>query len=203
MSDDVIVILSRLPVLFPTGTFLLLGAVPAAIALFKRRPFAAWWLYGFGCVLVAWPLVAVPTVHALLSRRRGASKQDRDRQRRADALALIQEPGLRCYPSRITELRRRSPLGVDRRRYVYRFIKPGDALELVREPCHSRNQRAVAYHHLGSHLGYVPKNQGWVADALDDGLRIAVIVEDVKLSWLFLRRARSVSTQLLILYDGR
>jgi hypothetical protein len=181
---------------------LLLGVVPAAIAHDKRRPIAAWYLYGVGCVLVAWPLVAVPIVHALLSRPRAASNQDRDRQRRADALALIREPSLRSFPSRIVELRRRTPLDVDRRRYVYRFIKPGDALELVREPCHSRNQRAVAYHHLGTHLGYVPKNQGWVADALDDGLRFAVIVEEVKMSWLFLRRARSVSTRLLILYGG-
>jgi hypothetical protein len=181
---------------------LLLGAMPAAIAHIKRRPIAAWYLYGFGCALVAWPLVAVPTVHALLSRPRGASNQDRDRQRRADALALIREPSLRSFPSRIAELRRRTPLGVDCRRYVYRFIKPGDALELVREPCHPRNQRAVAYHHLGTHLGYIPKNQGWVADALDDGLRIAVIVEEVKMSWLFLRRARSVSTRLLILNEA-
>src|SRR3982074_2464485 len=45
-------------------------------------------------------------------------------------------------PSRSNELRRPSPAGVDRRRYVYGFIKPGEALELVREFEHPRNRRA-------------------------------------------------------------
>src|SRR5262249_29464629 len=103
----------------------------------------------------------------------------------------------------INELRRSSPAGVDRRRYVYGFIKPGEALELEREFDHPRNRRAVAYYHRGVHLGYVPKRQRWVADALDDGLRLAVIVEQVKMSWLVPRRARSVHTRLLVLYDGQ
>jgi hypothetical protein len=91
---------------------------------------------------------------------------------------------------------------VDRRRYVYGYIKPGEALELVRELEHPRNRRAVAYYHRGIHLGYVPKRHRWVADALDDGLRLAVIVEKVKMSWLFRRRARTVRTRLVVFYDG-
>jgi hypothetical protein len=47
-----------------------------------------------------------------------------------------------------------------------------------------------------------PNHQRWVADALDDGLRLAVIVEKVNMSWLLRRRARSVRTRLVVLYDG-
>src|SRR5262249_14167433 len=121
---------------------------------------------------------------------------------RADALALLREPSVLSYPSHIKQLRRPSPAGVNRRRYVYGFIKPGDALELVREFNHPRNKRAVAYYHRGVHLGYVPKHQRWVADALDEGLRLAVIGEKVKMSWLFRQRARSVHTRLLVFSDG-
>ena len=162
---------------------------------------APWYFYGLGCALLAWPLVLVPAFHALLIGPRFPSKEHRQRQRRADALALLQEPGIPSYPSRIHELRRPSPAGVDRRRYVYGHIKPGEALELVRELKHPRNRRAVAYYHRGIHLGYVPKRHRWVADALDDGLRLAVIVEKVKMGWLF-RRARTVRTRLVVFYDG-
>jgi HIRAN domain len=186
----------------PAWMLLLLAALPALAAGVRGRHLAPWYVYGLGCALLAWPLVAVPTVHALWIRPRFLSKEDRERQRRADALALIREPSVRSYPSRIAELRRPSPAGVNRRRYVYGFIKPGDALELVREFDHPRNQRAVAYYHRGVHLGYVPKRQRWVANALDDGLRLAVIVEKVKMSWLAKRRARSVRTRLVVLYDG-
>ena len=40
------------------------------------------------------------------------------------------------------------------------------------------------------------------ADALDDGLRLAVIVENVKPGWLP-RRAKYVGTRIIVLYDGR
>jgi len=207
MLDDLSTFSSWLFRPLPIWAIAFLGALPAAIAGASRRPIAPWCLYGFGCALIAWPLVAVPTVHALLTRRprhsRETSEQEREQQRRADALALLQEPSVRAYPSRIAELRRLSPAGVNRRRYVYGFVKPGDVLELVRERDHPRNRRAVAYMHRGIHLGYVPKRQGWVADALDDGLRLMVIVEKVSMSWLSDRRARSVRTQIVILYDGR
>ena len=38
---------------------------------------------------------------------------------------------------------------------------------------------------------------------LADGLRLAVIVEKVKMSWFSRKRARSVRTRLVILYDGK
>jgi HIRAN domain len=199
MADDDIFFWLARPL--PIWMLLCLAALPALVAGFRQRHIAPWYLYAVGCALFAWPLILLPTVHALVIHPRFMSKEDRERQRRADALALIREPSVRSYPSRIRELRRPSPVGVNRRRYVYGFIKPGDALELVREFDHPRNPRAVAYYDRGVHLGYVPKHQRWVADALDDGLRLAVIVEKVKMSW-FSRRARSVRTRLVVLYDG-
>jgi hypothetical protein len=188
----------------PLWTLLFLGVVPGVIAHARGRPVVTWCIYGLSAALFAWPLVVVPTVHALLVHPRGRfmTKEQRERQRRADALALIKEPGLRTFPSRVTELRRLSPAGVDRRRYVYEHIKPGDVIELVRESSHPRNGRATAYYHRGTHLGYVPRRQSWVADALDDGLRLAVIVERVRMSWFRRQRARSVHTCLVIFYDG-
>jgi hypothetical protein len=190
--------------LLPLATSLGLGTVPAAIAYARGQRLVIWWVYGVAAALVAWPVVVVPTVHALLTRPRVRfmSKEDRERQRRAHGLALIKEPSTPSYPSRIKQLRRRSPAGVDRRRYVYSFIRPGDALELVREADSPRKPFTTAYYHHGVHLGYVPRRQLWIAEALDDGLRLAVIVEKVKMSWFRRQRARSVRTRVVILYDG-
>jgi hypothetical protein len=64
--------------------------------------------------------------------------------------------------------------------------------------------------HLSSSVGplirpaiNVPRQHHWIADALDDGLRLAVIVEDVKPGWLSRRRAKFVSTRIIVLYGGR
>jgi len=46
------------------------------IAELKGRPKTRWYLYGLACALVSWPLVTLPTTHALLlRRRRGMSEQ--------------------------------------------------------------------------------------------------------------------------------
>ena len=37
------------------------------IAVFKRRAMARWYLYGFACTLVAWPLLAVLRKYVLAS----------------------------------------------------------------------------------------------------------------------------------------
>jgi hypothetical protein len=128
--------------------------------------------------------------------------QHQQRQRRADALALLRESSVRSYPSWIAELRRKSPTGIDRRHYVYEHIRPGDSLELVREST-NQNNYAVAYHHRGVHLGYVPRQHHWIARALDDGLRLAAIAETVKFGWIFRHRAKFVGTRIVVLYDGR
>ena len=59
------------------------GLVPALIAAFKRRAMTRWYLYGFACTLVAWPLLALPTIHALLVWRHDIPKLSPQRQRRA------------------------------------------------------------------------------------------------------------------------
>src|SRR5215470_20164812 len=109
----------------------------------------------------------------MFRRRNRASEQSRIRRRRADALALIAEESVRSYRSWITELNRKYSDGVDRRRYAYEHLGAGEALALVRERSDSRSDRAVSYYHRAVHLGYVPKQHHWIAEALDDGLRLA------------------------------
>jgi hypothetical protein len=135
-------------------------------------------------------------------RRNGTSKQISSRHRRADALALIAEESVRSYPSWIAELDRESSNGIDPRRYAYEHLGPGEALELVRERTDSRSDHAVSYYHRAAHLGYVPKRHHWIAAALDDGVRLAVIVERVKVGWIVRRRAKFVRTRIVIIYDG-
>ena len=145
----------------------------------------------------------LPTIHALLLRRRiGTPEQIRD-HRRADALALLAEDSVRSYPSWIAELSRKSTAGVDRRYYAYEHLGAGEPLELIREPTNPSSDHAVAYYHRAVHLGYVPRRHRWVAEALDDGLRLMVIVENVKSGWIFRRRAKFVGTRIVVLSGGR
>jgi hypothetical protein len=179
------------------------GFVPGLIAALKRRGPIRWYVYGFVCTLVAWPLLVLPTIHALLVRRRNVPRPSPQQQRRADALDLLEDSSIRSYPSWIAELKRKSPDRVDRRRYAYDHIEPGEALELVRESTNRNNDHAVAYCHRGVRLGYVPKRQPWIAEALDDGLCLAAVAVEVKVGWLARRRVKFVGTRIVILNDGR
>jgi hypothetical protein len=177
------------------------GFVPALIAARKRRAMSVWYLDGFACTLLAWPLLALPTIHAILVRRHNIPLQQ---QRRADALAFLTESSVRSFPSWIAELGRKSPRGIDRRFYACKHIGPGEALELVRERTNRNNDHAVAYCHRGVHLGYVPKQQQrWVAEALDDGLSLRAIAVEVKVGWILRWRAKFVGTCIIVLNDGR
>jgi hypothetical protein len=49
----------------------------------------------------------------------------------------------------------------------------------------------------------VTSRHHWIAAALDDGLRLAVIVEKVKVGWIVRRRAKFVGTRIIIIHDGR
>src|SRR5262245_34840926 len=178
---------------------LLAALAPAMIANFKHRSVIRWYIYGFACTLVAWPLVTLPTVHAVLLRPRTMSPEARQRQRRADALALLAENSVQSYPTWIAELRRKSPEGVDRRRFVYKEIGAGDSIELVRELADYRHKHAVAFRHRGVHIGYVPKRHHWVAQAIDDGRRLVAIVDKVKIGGLFRRRAKYVRVRIAVL----
>jgi hypothetical protein len=196
MNDDVII-----PWLLESSTIwtaLLVGLAPATIANFKRRSMMHWYLYGFTCTLVALPLIALPTVHAFLLQPRTMSPEARQRQRRADALALIAENSVQSYPMWIAELKRKSPEGVDRRRYVYEKIRPGDSIELIREDTDHR-EHAVAFQHRGVHIGYVPKRHFWLARAIDDRRRLLAIVDRVKIGGIFRRRAKSVEVRVVVL----
>jgi hypothetical protein len=137
MSEDVII--------FP---WLLLAKLNNLDSAFGWR----WYLYGFACTLVAWPLITLPTVHAFLLQPRTMSREARQRQRRTDALALLAESSVQSYPTWIAELKRKSPEGIDRRRYVYEKIRPGDSIELIREDADHR-EHAVAFRHRGVHIG--------------------------------------------------
>ena len=69
MNDEAIVIQLLLQN-SPIWVAFMLGFVPALVAGVKQRPKTRWYLYGLLCALVAWPLVMLPTIHALLLRRR-------------------------------------------------------------------------------------------------------------------------------------
>jgi HIRAN domain len=196
-------IIERLLQLRPIGVALVLGFVPALIARRKGRPMMPWYLYGFVCALLAWPAVALPSIHALLVRSHGQSEQNSQQRRRANALALLKEGSVRSYPSWVAGLRRRSRVGVEIRRYAYEHLGPGEALELVREHAEPGDEHAVSYRHRNFHLGYVPTQHNWIADALDDGRRLLAIVETVKAGWIFRRRAKYVGTRIVVLYDRR
>jgi hypothetical protein len=88
-------------------------------------------------------------------------------------------------------------------RFVRALAAVAGALELVREPANENDGHAVAYHHRGVHLGYVPRRHCWIAQALDDGLRLAAIADRVKIGGIFRRRAKFVGTRIIVLYDGR
>jgi HIRAN domain len=176
----------------------MLGFVPALVAGVKQRRKTRWYVYGLVCALVAWPLVTLPTIHALLLRRRNDLPEPMGQRRRADALALLKEASVRSYPSWIAEL---SSTGLDRRHYACRNLTPGEALELVREPFNASDDHAVAYYHRAIHLGFVPKRHRWIAEALDDGLSLMAVVENVKFNWISRQRASFVGTRIIVLSD--
>ena len=196
-------ILEWLPQLQRIGVALVIGFVPALIARWKRRPMTPWYLYGFVCALLAWPAVALPAIHALLVRPHGKPGQISQQRRRASALALLKEDSVRSYPSWIAELKGKSPAGIELRRYAYEHLQPGEALVLFRERAEPGDKHAVSYRHGDVHLGYVPGRHRWIADAIDDGLRLFAIVETVKTGWIFRRRATFVRTRIVVLHDGR
>src|SRR5262249_52754083 len=168
----------------------------------KQRPMMSWYLSGFVCALLAWPAVALPAIHAILVRAYGKPEQVSEQRRRASALALLKEESVRSYPSWIAELRGKSPAGIECRRYAHEHLAPGEALILFRERAEPGDRHAVSYRHRDVHLGYVPRRHRWIADAIDDGLRLFAVVETVKKGWLFRQRARFVGTRIIILSDS-
>ena len=89
------------------------------------------------------------------------------------------------------------------RRYAYEHLQPGEALVLFRERAEPGDKHAVSYRHRDVHLDYVPRQHRWIADAIDDWLRLFAIVETVKTGWIFRQRAKYVGTRIIVLHDGR
>jgi len=195
--------LEWLPLFQRVGVALVIGFVPALIAGWKRRTMMPWYLYGLVCALLAWPAVALPAIHALLVRSHGKPEQKSQQRRRESTLALLNEEAVQSYPSWIAELRGKSPAGMELRRYAYEHLEPGEALVLFRERAEARDTHAVSYRHRDVHLGYVPRQHCWIAEAIDEGLRLLAIVETVKSSWIFRRRATLVRTRIVVLHDRR
>jgi HIRAN domain len=189
--------------LWPIGVALAIGFAPALIARWKRRSIVSWYIYGVVCALLAWPAVALPTIHALLLRPHRKPEQITQRRRRASTLALLKEHGVRSYPSWIAELRSKSPTGMERCRYARDHLGPGEALVLVRERTEAGDEHAVSYRHGDVHLGYVPRRHRWIAEAIDDGLRLLAIVETVRPGLVFRQRAKFVGTRIIVLDGGR
>src|SRR5262249_50767184 len=95
---------------------------------------------------------------------------------------------MRCYPSWID--------GLNRARYCARHVKPGVFLELVLELENPHDKVAVALHHAGHHIGYIPERDKWIASALDDGETLACMVMRVEIRGWFFRRARHVELRI-------
>lgn len=58
-------------------------------------------------------------------------------------------------------------------------MRPGDALALVREPNNRFDQRAVACHYLGVHVGFIPmKLNAGVSKALDEEVAVEAVVTE-------------------------
>ena len=99
-------------------------------------------------------------------------------------MALLKEENVRSYLSWIGELRGKSPVGIERCRYACEHLGPGEALVLVRERAEAGGKHAVSYRHRDVHLGYVPRRHRWIADAIDDWLRLLAIGDTVKTGWV-------------------
>src|SRR5260370_34938575 len=78
------------------------GFVPGLIAAFKRRArirwYLCWYLYGFICTLIAWPLLALPTILVLLVRRPAISTPSPHHNRGADGRRVLMASGVGCCP---------------------------------------------------------------------------------------------------------
>ena len=118
-------------------------------------------------------------------------------------MAMLKEESVLSYPSWIGELRGQSPVGIERCRYAREHLGPGEVLVLVRERADAGDKHAVSYRHRDVHLGYVPRRHRWIAEAIDDGLRLLAIVETVKTGWIFRQRAKFVGMRIIVFSDGR
>jgi hypothetical protein len=105
---------------------------------------------------------------------------------------------MRSYPSWIAGLNYRAPDGTDRGSYCARR-KAGDLLTLTPEPDNAHDTDAVALHHEGHHVGYVPARHAWVRRSIAEGDTHRCTVTDVQIE---AGRAARVGVEIAIVADG-
>jgi tellurite resistance protein len=110
---------------------------------------------------------------------------------------------MRSYPSWVAGLKHPAPDGTDRSAYCAGLAE-GSLLNMIPEPTNKFDSNAVALHHDGKHLGYIPQRHAWVCEAIDEGrvLQCAVIEVEVTGGGIFSRRrAAHVETRISVIAD--
>jgi hypothetical protein len=110
---------------------------------------------------------------------------------------------MRSYPSWIAGLKFPGPDGTDRGAYCAGLAE-GSLLNIVPEPTNKFDSDAVALHHDGKHLGYIPERHAWVGEAIDEGklLQCAVVEVEVTGGGIFSRRrAEHVETRISVVAE--
>ena len=110
---------------------------------------------------------------------------------------------MRSYPSWIAGLKFPAPDGTNRGTYCAGLTE-GSSLNMVPEPTNKFDSHAVALHHNGKHLGYIPQRHAWVGEAIDEGKVLQCIVVEVEVTGggIFSRRhAEHVETRISVVAD--
>lgn len=110
---------------------------------------------------------------------------------------------MRSYPSWIAGLKYPAPDGTDRGAYCAGLAE-GSLLNMSREPTNKFDSNAVALHHDGKNLGYIPQRHAWVGEAIDEGkaLQCAVIEVEVTGGGIFSKkRAEHVETRISVVTE--
>lgn len=110
---------------------------------------------------------------------------------------------MRSYPSWIAGLKYPAPDGTDRGAYCASLAE-GSLLNMAPEPTNKFDSNAVALHHNGKHLGYIPHRHAWVGEAISEGkvLQCEVIEVEITGRGIFSRRrAEHVETRISVVAD--
>ncbi len=106
----------------------------------------------------------------------------------------------REYASWIAGIGHTSPDGIDRADYCAE-LRGGDELVLKCEPYNRFNPKAVAVYHRRHHLGYIPTQHSWIAEAFAVGDRPKCQVEEVFLDEK--KRAARVSIKISVVPQNK
>lgn len=110
---------------------------------------------------------------------------------------------MRSYPSWIAGLKYPGPDGTDRGAYCAGLAE-GSHLKMLPEPGNAFDSKAVALHHNGRHLGYIPQRHSWVGRAIAEGKELQCTVVEVEIAGggiFSKRRAEHVETRISVISD--